>query len=510
MSTLARRGHNLVFSHVELPASPSYTPRPTSLPKVGERLDESSRFPRQHIIAKRHTFDNGEVQYELELRHSFDNRKRKYELEPSYSDRSSLLVPLEAILNFVSPQHLHEFENDIYRQEFVQEQMIEAERPAIKARRLYAQKLLKLEAASVTAKLAMVSYECLKKNYAQTTISPSFFQRKSRSNAAIQSPSPSGSVGADKENGTRLSKYSEPRPSSEVQSGSLQSTTKQDKVLAKVAAGTKAILPDLLKTAQWARPYGILCTSSDVKVLDQKFSAGFKLPQDDPFGCGGHSGTRIKVVSQDSFDAAIDLNSSTSTRDRKPVAVLNMANAVYGGGGWLKGALAQEEALCYRSSLSFTLKKKYYPLPDISGIYSPRVIVFRKSIRMGHTLLDFSNLKELPVLSVISVAAMRDPSVTQTTPPKYTNEDRDMTKSKMAMVLRIAAWKGHRRLVLGAFGCGAFNNPPDEVVECWKEVFAEKEFQGGWWESVIFAVLGGEEAGSNFEIFRNGLQDLLV
>ncbi|KAI9842452.1 MAG: hypothetical protein M1837_007121 [Sclerophora amabilis] len=125
MSTHTRHGHNLVFSHVEIEIPPSYTPRPTRLPKVGEKLDDD--FPRQHRIAKRHTFDNGTVQYEL---------------EPRDSDGTNLLVTLERILNFVSPQYLHEVENDIYRQEFVQEQKIEAERPAIKARRLYAQKLL--------------------------------------------------------------------------------------------------------------------------------------------------------------------------------------------------------------------------------------------------------------------------------------------------------------------------------------------------------------------------------
>lgn len=53
-------------------------------------------------------------------------------------------------------------------------------------------------------------------------------------------------------------------------------------------------------------------------------------------------------------------------------------------------------------------------------------------------------------------------------------------KEKMRIILRISAWKGHRRIVLSAFGCGAFRKPKEEVARCWKEMFAEPELQGGW------------------------------
>jgi uncharacterized protein (TIGR02452 family) len=42
--------------------------------------------------------------------------------------------------------------------------------------------------------------------------------------------------------------------------------------------------------------------------------------------------------------------------------------------------------------------------------------------------------------------------------------------------------------VLGAFGCGAFRNPPRHMAELFKEVFQEREFQNRF-PFVIFAIL---------------------
>lgn len=99
--------------------------------------------------------------------------------------------------------------------------------------------------------------------------------------------------------------------------------------------------------------------------------------------------------------------------------------------------------------------------------------------------------------------------------------DREAMKGRMRVVLRVAAVNGHRRLVLGALGCGAFRNPRGEVVRCWREVLGEGEFAGGWWERVVFAVMdgGGWGAGEadvgrdgdgNFGVFWRGLDGLVV
>ena len=275
-------------------------------------------------------------------------------------------------------------------------------------------------------------------------------------------------------------------------------------MLAHTAAETKAVLPNVLKTIPQAPAEGVLYHPGNLSRLDPRSCP--KLPQ-----------TAIRVLNADTIDAAIDLSTPTvSQLPNKLVLVLNMANAHHSGGGWLQGSLAQEEAMCYRSSLSFTLKYRYYPIPEAGGIYSPTVVVIRETRISGHGLIDLSKPESLPVFSCVSVAAIQDPAVEKDASGKerYRHAgDRETMEEKMRVVLRIAAFKGHRVLVLGALGCGAFANPRGEVVECWKEVFLESEFQGGWWEQIVFAVMesgGTKDGDDNFGVFYKGLDGMMV
>lgn len=79
----------------------------------------------------------------------------------------------------------------------------------------------------------------------------------------------------------------------------------------------------------------------------------------------------------------------------------------------------------------------------------------------------------------------------------------------MRVILRIAAKNGHRQIVLGAFGCGAFANPKEEVARMWASVLREAEFAGGWWSDVVFAVLD-DGRGNNFQTYQNELDGLMV
>ncbi|KAL9576854.1 MAG: hypothetical protein Q9212_006764 [Teloschistes hypoglaucus] len=285
-------------------------------------------------------------------------------------------------------------------------------------------------------------------------------------------------------------------------------TSKRSVLLAAVAEETVEVLPTLLKLTPDAPAAGeLLKPDTFVPALASS--------------CPRLTKTAIRVVNMDTLDAALDLGSLTVSAiigsAAPPVLVLNMANAKWAGGGWLKGAIAQEEALCYRSSLSFSLKHRFYPMSDRAAIYSPTVVVIRKSLSSGHSMLDLSKPEELPLVSVVSMAALRDPPVQRRLGDGEeiysNNNDRELMRSKIRMILRVAAAKGHRKLVLGALGCGAFGNPRDEVLRLWKEVFAEPEFSGGWWEHVVFAVMdsgAGKDSNSNYGVFWRGLDGLQV
>lgn len=265
------------------------------------------------------------------------------------------------------------------------------------------------------------------------------------------------------------------------------------KTLAAVAEETWTLLPGLLAT----RP-----DVSNANYLCQKETL-------DPARCPSFSPTKVRVIDSDTIDAALSLQA----KSRKPVAVLNMANATHPGGGWKHGSLAQEEALCYRTSLSKTLHYKHYPIPDDATLYSPTVLLIRDSMSQGHDLLDFRDPSQLDVISVISCAAVCQPYLkkdTQGLQAYRDQKDVKFMKEKMRVILRTAIRNKHRQVVLGAFGCGAFGNPNHIVAVMWAEILQEAEFRGGYWEDLVFAVLDGKTIGSNYKVFHNVLDGILV
>jgi uncharacterized protein (TIGR02452 family) len=325
-----------------------------------------------------------------------------------------------------------------------------------------------------------------------------------------------------------------------------------------VADETKAELPKVLsQLSDFDAMESSIHNLKDLVARNAKDCPSFVLPESDAES--GNYGTRIKVFDMDTFDAAINLapnyeasnhqnlmqsnansaDSQTQESDQvmkdgsqesgtlsiapadhlpKPVAVLNLASERSAGGGWQNGALAQEEALCYRSSLYLSLHKSYYPLHSLSAIYSPSVLIIRDAMSRGHSLLTSTKQPvDLPVTSVISVAALRRPALTDDR-KSYKNEgQRADMKRKIRLTLRVAAMKGHTKLVLGALGCGVFGNPPGEVAQCFLEVLREKEFQGGWWEDVVFAILdnvkgeqGGKDGIGNYGEFYRVLDGQVV
>lgn len=200
--------------------------------------------------------------------------------------------------------------------------------------------------------------------------------------------------------------------------------------------------------------------------------------------------TDVRVVLEDTFDAALALGNMhqyLGSQDRTPVCVLNFANKTYIGGGFYTGSKAQEEDLCRRSTLIETFHPHLYPMDDDECIYSPSVFVFRENASKNHKIMWTDRVSILPEVSVISMAAEQRPTLNRAGDDYANSPSRELMKNKMRLILRVAANSYHRRLVLGAIGCGAFSHPSKRVAELWLDVLSEEEF-GGWFETIVFAV----------------------
>ncbi|MFE7582581.1 TIGR02452 family protein [Streptomyces gardneri] len=195
----------------------------------------------------------------------------------------------------------------------------------------------------------------------------------------------------------------------------------------------------------------------------------------------------LDVTGESSLAAARRMVSADPAR---PVAVLNFASARNPGGGYLNGAQAQEEALCRASALHATLLRApgYYAHhradPDVfyteRVIHSPRVPVFRDE---RGALLD-----EPFTVGFLTSPAPNAGVVRRRTPERAAQLPAALA-TRAERVLETAAAAGYRRLVLGAWGCGVFQNDPTVVAGAFGALLRGDGRFAGHFEEIVFAVL---------------------
>jgi uncharacterized protein (TIGR02452 family) len=211
----------------------------------------------------------------------------------------------------------------------------------------------------------------------------------------------------------------------------------------------------------------------------------------------------VIIEDKDTIDAAYSLMQQTGS---VPL-VLNMASASRPGGGVYNGAGAQEESLFRRSDYFRSLyqyadfAEQYadcgvvksnshkYPLDTHYGaVYSPGVTVFKKKEAEGFALID--NPFHLDFIACAAQHLVYEDDFNE-----------QLTRDKISLIYRIARKTGHRTMVLGALGCGAFHNPPEKVAQLFKTVLADKEFNGCF-DRIVFAVLNDHNGAANYQTFK--------
>lgn len=183
------------------------------------------------------------------------------------------------------------------------------------------------------------------------------------------------------------------------------------------------------------------------------------------------------------------------TMDYAGEGVLNFANAYEPGGGYLWGAVSQEECLCRESTLYASLSswegsKLYAYNRSLSGlesdgmIFSPHVEIFRKSGDENHALLGPA--KETSVIT--------SPAPDLRGPAKKLApfEIRAIRLARIRYMLSLFAAKNCRTITLGAWGCGVFGHDPFDVADDFHTVLMYEDMKN-LFDKIIFAVWCGKD-----------------
>lgn len=200
----------------------------------------------------------------------------------------------------------------------------------------------------------------------------------------------------------------------------------------------------------------------------------------------------------------------------KKVCVLNFASATNPGGGVTRGSSAQEECLCRCSTLYAALdssemwlgfysshRRTRNPLHNDDCIYTPGVVVFKSDTdeprlqpeRMWYTVDILTcaapNLRERPGNEMNPGEGDRSADISQ-------DELRKLHEKRLRRVADIAVENDEDVLILGAFGCGAFRNPPEVVAWAMKTVVEEYRY---CFKTIEMAVHCSPRDDTNYQVF---------
>jgi len=188
--------------------------------------------------------------------------------------------------------------------------------------------------------------------------------------------------------------------------------------------------------------------------------------------------TVIEIVDDDTFSIASEGD-----------CCLNFASHKRPGGGYksvqdLKMIIkTQEEDLFRRSNLPEIMDtpeiRKHYPLMGVTGLYCEATVSKDKLL---NPIEPFN-------VGIVTVPAVVNPQI----------EDLELVENKARLIFDIAAEHGHKTLILGAWGCGIFNNDPYGIANLFLTLSKEYKF-----DKIIFAVPGKESV--NHKVFQDAVE----
>ena len=221
---------------------------------------------------------------------------------------------------------------------------------------------------------------------------------------------------------------------------------------------------------------------------------------------------KVIVSGKRSLEAA-----ESYAKQGKKVCVLNFASATNPGGGVVNGSSAQEECICRCTTLYPCIntdqmwdafyrphRKMANPLYNNDCIYTPDVCVFKSDTSFPEPLSKEDwwsvniltcaapNLRERP-------SNMMNPYAGTTAAKVTPKELEALLTARIRRIFEIAAANENDVLILGAFGCGAFRNPPEIVAKVFNTVMQDYLC---YFDTIEYAVYHTEREVANYKAFQ--------
>lgn len=193
------------------------------------------------------------------------------------------------------------------------------------------------------------------------------------------------------------------------------------------------------------------------------------------------------LINTDTVSAACSIDG------KNKVCVLNFASFTTPGGGFIEGALAQEEAICHKSTLYNVLLEKmdFYNencLNENHGLYTDRAIY-------SPSVLFLNDVEGNKLVDVLTCAA---PNKHRALTENVSDKDIDaVMERRIEFMYDVALANQVDTLILGAWGCGVFGNNPETICRMLIEHRPEEI-------EAVFAIPGG----INYDAFQKVFDEM--
>ena len=205
-------------------------------------------------------------------------------------------------------------------------------------------------------------------------------------------------------------------------------------------------------------------------------------------------------------------------------ADLNFANPIEPGGGVLRGASAQEEYLCRASNLypclvSEQAKRFYQEHNEIINnnqfnsmylatdkiIYSPGITFFREDKDYYPNTECTPSQEYSDYWRSIDVITCAAPFFSGSGYILPNGDLHHLFCRRIQNILEVAIEHDIEALILGAFGCGAFHNPPSVVAKAFQSMLTKNRYFHAF-SNTVFAVKRTGRFCENIEAFEVAFQ----